>query len=247
LSRKGVPIEHYYVEADGEVLAAFRTLPFRDAAPTAVILHGAGESSKERLIPLAEALSQHGLNATGFDFAGHGESTGRIEEMTLRRRAVQACAVIAHLSGHVPLVVCGFSMSGQTSCDILPMFGDRVKVMALFAPALYGAECEDLRFEAEFSDAIRQPWNWRRSSALRTIESFEGALLIYTSDRDDVIPDEVPELLREHAKAASLAKLILLAGAPHQLSEWLGDKPEQLCSIAKFIATLVPSLRDNWR
>lgn len=63
-------------------------------AATAVVLHGAGRSSKERLLPLLGEFTAHGCHALALDFSGHGESTGALRELSLRRRFEQAVAVI---------------------------------------------------------------------------------------------------------------------------------------------------------
>ncbi|MFJ3301894.1 alpha/beta fold hydrolase [Streptomyces sp. NPDC086549] len=53
-----------------------------------------------------------------FDFSGHGESTVALRELGLRRRFEQAVSVIdARAPAGEPLVLVGFSMSGQTATD----------------------------------------------------------------------------------------------------------------------------------
>jgi uncharacterized protein len=235
-----VDIERFDVEADGERLAALRTSPVRSDTATALILHGAGEATKERSVPLARALARENLNAVSFDFAGHGASTGRMEDMTLRRRAAQAAAVLDTLRTSHGLVICGFSMSGQTSCDLLSL-GAAPNVLVLFAPALYAARAHDLKFGPAFSAAIREPKNWRTSPARDAIRQFSGALLVYTSTEDDVVPAEVPALLVAEASKAILAEHVVLENAPHQLSEWLADNPAAAGHIAKRIARLLDS------
>ncbi|MGW3168393.1 hypothetical protein ACWC9Q_37760, partial [Streptomyces sp. NPDC001142] len=45
---------------------------------TAVVLHGAGPSSTERLLPLVREFVVHGCRGIAFDFSGHGESIGKL-------------------------------------------------------------------------------------------------------------------------------------------------------------------------
>lgn len=69
----------------------------------------------------------HGCRGVAFDFSGHGESAGKLRELSLRRRFEQAVAAIDAYSGaDGPLVVVGFSMSGQMVADLFRHYGDRV-------------------------------------------------------------------------------------------------------------------------
>lgn len=54
--------------------------------PAAVLLHGAGPGTKDRLLPLLADFAARGCHALAFDFSGHGESTGEQRELSLRRR-----------------------------------------------------------------------------------------------------------------------------------------------------------------
>lgn len=128
---------------------------------TAVVLHGAGTSSTERLLPLVREFVAHGCRGIAFDFSGHGESTGKLSELSLLRRFEQAVAVIdAYAGADGPLVLVGFSMSGQTVADLVRYYGDRVAALGLCAPAVYTAEAWEVPFgdgNGRFSSIIRRP------------------------------------------------------------------------------------------
>ncbi|MFD5816986.1 alpha/beta hydrolase [Streptomyces sp. NPDC127038] len=119
-----------------------------DGAVTAVLLHGAGNGSKERLLPLLGDFAARGCAGLAFDFSGHGESTGRLGELSLRLRFEQAVSVIdATVPADSPLILVGFSMSGQTATDLARHYGKRVVALVLCAPAVYAAEAWPLPFE----------------------------------------------------------------------------------------------------
>ena len=124
-----------------------------------VLLHGAGNGSKERLLPLLAEFVAHGCQGLAFDFSGHGESTGQLSGLSLRRRFEQAVAVIdAQVPADGPLVLVGFSMSGQTVADLAGHYGERVAALGLCAPAVYAAEAWDVPFgdgDGRFSEIIR--------------------------------------------------------------------------------------------
>jgi hypothetical protein len=79
-------------ECDGERLSGVYGDGGGAGAATAVLLHGAGHGSKERLLPLLAEFGAHGCPALAFDFSGHGESSGALGESSLRRRFEQAVA-----------------------------------------------------------------------------------------------------------------------------------------------------------
>ncbi|MEU6595111.1 alpha/beta fold hydrolase [Streptomyces sp. NPDC046881] len=96
---------------DGERLSGVSAGP--PGRATAVLLHGAGNGSKERLLPFVTDFADRGCRALAFDFSGHGESTGALAKLSLRRRFELAVAVLdAHAPAGDPLVLVGFSGGG---------------------------------------------------------------------------------------------------------------------------------------
>src|SRR4051812_31778357 len=78
------------LEIDGEQIVCEYEL----RETNAVILHGAGQAHRGRFYEIAEALLARGVGVVVFDFSGHGESSGQSSELSLRRRFLQAQAVI---------------------------------------------------------------------------------------------------------------------------------------------------------
>ncbi|MFJ4198968.1 alpha/beta fold hydrolase [Streptomyces sviceus] len=205
--------------------------PTAAAAPTAVLLHGAGHGSKERLLPLLDEFVAHGCRALAFDFSGHGESSGTLAELSLRGRFEQAVAVIdAHAPADGPLVLVGFSMSGQTVADLARHYGERVAGLGLCAPAVYAGEAWDVPFgrgDGEFSEIIRRPDSWRRSPALEVLRAYEGRAVLAVPGTDAVIPPEVTEAVEEALASRSQFTRLELTDADHQLGWWLCDHADE--------------------
>ncbi|MFJ9003625.1 alpha/beta fold hydrolase [Streptomyces canus] len=196
-------------------------------AVTAVLLHGAGRGSKERLLPLLDEFVAHGCRALAFEFSGHGESSGELAELSLRRRFEQAVAVIdAHAPADGPLVLVGFSMSGQTVADLARHYGERVAALGLCAPAVYAAEAWDVPFghgDGRFSEIIRRPDSWRRSPALEVLRAYEGRAVLAVPGTDAVIPPEVTEAVQEALAFRAQFTRLELPQADHQLGRWMRD------------------------
>ncbi|MEV7283592.1 alpha/beta fold hydrolase [Streptomyces sp. NPDC093252] len=216
----------------GERLAVSRVAavsPYRGgaAAPTAVLLHGAGHGSKERLRPLLGEFAAHGCDALAFDFSGHGESSGTLGELSLRRRFEQAVAVIdALVPEGVPLVLVGFSMSGQTVADLAAHYGDRVAALALCAPGIYAADAWDLPFgqsDGPFTRLIRTPDSWRDSPALDALRAYAGRAVLAVPGTDEIIPQAVTDAVRDALAARSRCTRLAFPDADHFLGAWLRD------------------------
>ncbi|MEU0454605.1 alpha/beta fold hydrolase [Streptomyces sp. NPDC006129] len=199
------------------------------ARASVVLLHGAGNGSKERLVPFLEEFAAHGCRALAFDFSGHGASTGVLRESSLRRRFEQAVSVIdAHARVAGPLVLVGFSMGGQTVADLVRHYGGRVAGLGLCAPAVYAGEAWDVPFgdgDGRFSEIIRRPGSWRAAPALEVLRAYEGRAVLAVPGTDAVIPPAVTEAL-----SAALARRARfthweLPEAEHRLGRWFRDHP----------------------
>ncbi|MGW7497888.1 alpha/beta fold hydrolase [Streptomyces luteogriseus] len=221
-----IPFTHV---VGGERLSGLSCGGADPARATVVLLHGAGNGTKERLVPLLAEFAAHGCHALAFDFSGHGESTGRLRELSLRRRFDQAVSVIdarARVDG--PLVLVGFSMSGQTVADLVGHYGERVAALGLCAPAVYAGEAWDVPFGAgdgPFSEIIRRPGSWRGTPALDVLRGFEGRAVLAVPDTDEVIPPAVTEALSEALARRAQFTHWELPGAGHRLGLWFRDHP----------------------
>ncbi|MEX1655157.1 alpha/beta fold hydrolase [Streptomyces pseudovenezuelae] len=234
--------EHVTQEYAGERLAGvYGGGPFVAGNPTAVLLHGAGRGSKQRLLPLLDEFVAHGCRALAFDFSGHGQSSGALAELSLRRRFEQAVAVIdAHTPADGPLVLVGFSMSGQTVADLARHYGERVVALGLCAPAVYAGEAWDVPFghgDGEFSEIIRRPDSWRRAPALDALRAHEGRAVLAVPGTDAVIPPEVTEAVQEALASRSQFTRLELPHADHQLGRRLSDHADERRALVSELLT----------
>ncbi|MEV6111744.1 alpha/beta fold hydrolase [Streptomyces sp. NPDC052109] len=213
---------------DGERLSGLTAGP--PGRATAVLLHGAGNGSKQRLLPLVTEFAGRGCHALAFDFSGHGESTGSLAELSLRRRFEQAVAVLdAHAPADDPLVLVGFSMSGQTVADLVPHYGPRVAAVGLCSPAVYAPEAWEVPFgnrRGRFSEIIRTPDSWRSSPALEALRAYTGRAVLAVPGTDAVIPPAVTEAVEGALSARAEYTRFELPEAEHRLGLWFHDHAE---------------------
>ncbi|MFF8727751.1 alpha/beta hydrolase [Streptomyces sp. NPDC015171] len=207
---------------------------------TAVLLHGAGNGSKERLLPFLADFAAQGCRALAFDFSGHGDSTGALAELSLRGRYEQAVAVLdAHAPAPDPLILVGFSMSGQTVADLVRHYGRRVAAVGLCAPAVYTPEAWEVPFgtgEGRFSELIRTPDSWRHSPALDVLRSYAGRAVLAVPGRETIIPPEVTAAVQEALSARARYTRLDLPEAEHWLGLWFRDHAEDR---REFVAALL--------
>jgi uncharacterized protein len=233
------------LQVNGEALSVKRFEP-QDDPPLwgALYLHGAGSSTKERGDALCQALSERQVSAVSFDFSGGGQSTSCLP-CSLQKRADEASAVLEQLllPTRLPLVVLAFSMSGQVAMDLLSKFGNQIKCLALFNPAIYDSRARAVPFGPEFSAIIRQEGSWKKSDIAVSFESYQGITLLVKSEHDDVIPPEVYDLIRVAAPASSVS-LIEIGSAPHQLGAFLNEHPQVTADLADRIVGLLEAHAD---
>ncbi|GHH44551.1 alpha/beta hydrolase [Streptomyces candidus] len=226
-------VRDFTLACDGEILSCTEAAPrFGSPAdarpdvpapnPTALVLHGAGNGDKQSPGVLAAHLAARGHRALAFDFSGHGASTGKLGELSLRRRFEQARAVVdRRVPADSPLLLVGYSMSGQTVADLATHYGPRVAAVGLGAPAVYAAEAWPVAFDAGFTGIIRTPDSWRKSPALGAFRALPVGVraVLATPAVDAVIPPAVTEAVDE-ALSGSRAHYtrIVLPDADHRLS-----------------------------
>jgi pimeloyl-ACP methyl ester carboxylesterase/aminoglycoside phosphotransferase (APT) family kinase protein len=216
------------------------------AAATVVVLHGAGNGTKERLLPLLGEFVARGCRGLAFDFSGHGESTGALRELSLRRRFEQAVAVIdARVPAGSPLVLVGFSMSGQTVADLVRHYGERVAAVGLCAPAVYAQEAWDMPFgdgDGRFSEIIRRPEGWREAPALEVLRAYEGRAVLAVPGTDAVIPAAVTETVQDALAARAQFTRFDVPDAEHRLGDWFREHAEDR---RDFVTAVLTGLGDR--
>ncbi|WP_037669096.1 alpha/beta hydrolase [Streptomyces griseus] len=221
------PFRH---DHDGERLSGVYGDRGGPGTATAVLLHGAGNGNKERLLPVLNEFAAQGCRTLAFDFSGHGESTGQLRELSLRRRFEQAVSVIdAYVPAAGPLIPVGFSMSGQTVADLAAHYGERVAALGLCSPAVYAAEAWDVPFgdgDGRFSEIIRRPDSWRTAPALDALRAYRGRAVLAVPGADAVIPRAVTEAVGSALAARSRFTRLVLPDAEHRLGLWFREHVE---------------------
>ena len=187
-------------------------------SPCVILSHGL-ISSKEsaKYAALSEAFRAAGIAACRFDYAGCGESDGRIEETTLSGRVGSLDAVferaLSHPSvdaGRVGLL--GSSFGGCTSL-VKAANDKRVRCVSLWATPHTIEKKEETVSEVEFSDALYT--DFARYDLLAEAEKVSYAFVVH-GDRDEVVPYGEGKAIYRHLQKPK--KFELIKGGDHILS-----------------------------
>lgn len=195
-------------------------------APNFVFLHGAGLSTKEKILTMAKPAIESGIDIFAFDFSGHGESTGELKKSSLSKRVNEANKMVEQFASQKPLTLCGASMGGFIAIKMLELC--EVDKLILLCPALYDAKAYQIPFDEGFTEIIRAPMSWRNTDALAILENFSGKLLVIIGEQDEVIPKGVIDLLIQHTPKVRQREIYKIPNCPHQITAWLADNEAEL-------------------
>lgn len=219
---------------EGTLAVSQEVLSYLDAAPEhaavreehVVILPGSG-CTKSMNQALAKDVADLGHRALCLDFSGHGESSGGFADLTLARRRDQAAVLIeARIPAQRPVILIGFSMSGQTAADLIEVLGERVTGIALGAPAIYPRALREVPFgDPSFLQLLSDPETWADSPALATFRAFRGKALLLIPEHDEQVPAPMTELIEQSMRANPRFAKQILPGADHGLDQWLNQHP----------------------
>lgn len=189
---------------------------------TALLLHGGGDSSSDKILPLREDLAERGIGTLALDHLGHGRTGGDLARASLQRRVEEAITAIDFVKPTKLLGSVSMSMGGYIAVRVHELIG--LRSMILIAPAMYDAAAYSVPFGSGFTEMIRAPRSYDRSDAWDILAGFAGALLVVAGREDSVVPTEV--ILRCHEAAKNAAReLILLDRVDHFVMTRLRSGP----------------------
>ena len=215
----------FHVPFDRHVLVG--DVLFGEESPRLLVLHGGGQSNRERFRLLREHLFTHGVGSVAFDCIGHGETGGDLKQSSLQSRTAQACAVIDAVNLPRPFSILAASMGGYTAVTLLPRYA--IAALILLGPAMYAAEAYAVPFNAGFTEIIRRPRSWESSDAWALLSRFTGRLLFVAGERDTVIPPGVIQNIYSEARNSTERTLFVTPGASRLiLTDLRANAPDQL-------------------
>lgn len=160
-----------------------------------LILHGGGNSNKERFMDIQIALEKAGIASLAIDFMGVGQSTGEFKDGSLANRLQNAKDALQKLKEYADprqLAVYGSSMGGYLA-PLVAISDAGVKAIILSAAAAYSPDAEDKKLDNTFTQVITKPNNWEHAKSFTAFEEFKGKVLVLYGQGDAIIPKEIQE------------------------------------------------------
>ena len=200
--------------------------------PMAIFMHGAcmGKNTMP-LRALADSLLKNGIAVLSFDFFGHGETGGDLKDMTVQEWVRNAEAVLDYagrLSFVSDLILAGHSQGGLVASLLAGKHPDRIKVMALYAPAAVIEEIgksgvmpkgtfdpDHIPEELPFFGSIIKGDFYRQARELHTYETaknYQGPVCILQGTEDELVP---VSCAKKYYEIYQDAELHLLKGEDH--------------------------------
>ncbi len=202
------------VTSDDRVLTGTLVTPDAPSGAAVLFVHGLG-SSRATNVERAEAVCQsHAASCLAIDLGGHGDSTGRLTQMTPRQNLADVVAAYDRLRS-VPGVdparigVCAASYGAYLSVLLTAL--RPVNRMLLRAPALYADDCFDLGLsQRRAGDPATAP------TPLAHLALFPGPVTIVESEHDEVIGDDT---IAAYLAALPRAGHVVQPDARHALTD----------------------------
>lgn len=176
-------------------IAGNLSLPKISFPPGVLILHGGGNSNKERFKDLQIRLGKNNIASLAIDFRGVGESTGTFPDGSLKNRLEDAENALSELKKYADaknIALFGSSMGGYVA-SCLAGKSKGIRVVVLSAAAAYSPLAEDASLNEEFTTIIRTPNSWENSKSFDALEKFRGKALVVYGQYDGVIPQRVQQ------------------------------------------------------
>jgi uncharacterized protein len=196
-----------FTASDGVELGGWH-LPSDPGRPTVLVLPG-NAGNREARVPLAEALSAHGLGVLLLDYRGYGGNDGSPSEDGLRRDARAARAFLVEVAGVDPgqLLYLGESLGAAVAADLAVEHPPAALVLR--SPFTSLADVARVHYPFLPVRALLRD----RFDVVAAVQQVDVPLVVVLGSRDGIVP---PEQSRAVARAAAgPSRVVEVDGADH--------------------------------
>ncbi len=179
------------------------------------------KSNKERFNIFRHNLLESGITTVAFDHIWHGESSWTLTWSTLKSRTKQTLCVAKYFNLDSSTTILWTSMGAYTAIIAGTILN--FKKIILFVPGVYTNQAYEIPFWPLFSKIIREDRSWETSDVFNKISSFSKWVLIFWAIKDDVIPEEIPNILFDLSQIKN--KELLWINSTHNIQEFLQNSP----------------------
>lgn len=211
--------------------------------PLVLILHAlTGKKENSTINFIAKSLPDHGYDTLQFDFSGHGESQGRMEDATVRKQLRDIKSVLQQIKqvNTERLVIVGNSFSVITALAFAKGNKHTTGVILISGRAHYLKYIETLEKVGNkyrlIGDTLIDAFfvkDYRLYDPIANIKSFAGSVLIIHGEKDDVIPKEDAEQFY-NSSSSKIKDIFIVPDAGHCFTE-IEQKQKVLDEILRFL------------
>ena len=223
------------IKRDGLTLVGDREEPFGEIYDMAILMHGFTANRNTALLrQIADNLRNENVASVRFDFNGHGDSDGAIEDMTVPNEIEDAKAVLSYVrtDPHVRnIFLVGHSQGGVVASMLAGLYPDIIKKVILMAPAA-SLKDDSLKGSTEGADYDPNhiptviPVNGKKIGGfyIRTAQvlpiyeisrRFNKEVLIITGSNDKVVD---PKYSKKYDEIYDNSKLHIIKDADHSFT-----------------------------
>lgn len=127
------------IKRDGLTLRGDLEIPDQDSYDIVILMHGfTGNRNNEILTAVKNLLLENGIASVRFDFNGHGESEGLLEDMTVLNELGDGKAIIDYVKSldHIKKIyILGHSQGGVVASMLAGYYPEVFEKVVLMAPA----------------------------------------------------------------------------------------------------------------
>lgn len=214
--------------------------------PTILILHALTGKKENRTINfLAKTLPEYGFNTIQFDFSGHGESEGKMEEATVTKQLGDIDVVLSQIKqiSTNKIILIGNSFSVITSLAFAANTDSVIGLILLSGRANYlkyidTLEKEGKTFKLADNIFVGEGFieDYKKYNPLQNLNHINVPVLIIHGEKDEIIPKEDAIILYDNS-ASKHKEIGIITGADHRYSEQK-YKDELLDLILHFLKNL---------
>lgn len=201
-------MKKFYFLSRGKQLCGI--LKERKNAPLIVIVHGWTSSKKGKTMKTLKFLAKTKYAVLAFDFYGHGESEGRLEDMTISigvRNVIDAVKYARKL-GYKNIILIGSSFGGL--CSMLAAPEIKPAAIVLRAPISYYFE------ETLDNKGKKFRKEYKKFSSYNAAKKIKCPVLIFHGKKDTRVPIEQS---RKLSKLLDNCELMELKDSDHDFTE----------------------------
>jgi uncharacterized protein len=206
---------------------------------TILILHAlTGKKENKTINFLAKKLPEFGYKTIQFDFSGHGESEGKIEEATVSKQLEDIKSIISQLDikkliivGNSFSVITALAFSKEKSIEGLILLSGRARYLEYIKTL----EKIDNKYKLIDNIFIDESFleDYKKYDPIKNISKLNIPILIMHGEKDEIIPSEDAKLLYNVCSSKN-KELKIIKDADHRYSE-VKYKEEILKEIIYFL------------